>query len=57
MPPQLKNNHLCCILIMFSIGRSSNGRTEAFEAFNLGSIPSLPARVFKNKTPEINQGF
>ncbi|MFM2415156.1 MAG: hypothetical protein RI911_849, partial [Candidatus Parcubacteria bacterium] len=25
------------------IGRSSNGRTEAFEAFNLGSIPSLPA--------------
>ena len=26
------------------IGRSSNGRTEAFEAFNLGSIPSLPAK-------------
>ncbi len=26
-----------------NIGRSSNGRTEAFEAFNLGSIPSLPA--------------
>lgn len=28
----------------FNIGRSSNGRTEAFEAFNLGSIPSLPAK-------------
>ena len=25
------------------IERSSNGRTEAFEAFNLGSIPSLSA--------------
>jgi hypothetical protein len=25
------------------IGRSSNGRTVAFEAMNLGSIPSLPA--------------
>ena len=24
-------------------GRSSNGRTAAFEAVNLGSIPSLPA--------------
>ena len=29
------------------IGRSSNGRTEAFEAFNLGSIPSLPASLSK----------
>ena len=26
-------------------GRSSNGRTAAFEAVNLGSIPSLPALV------------
>ncbi len=26
------------------IGRSSNGRTAAFEAVNLGSIPSLPAK-------------
>gem|GEM_PF-1706148 len=25
-------------------GRSSNGRTGAFEALNLGSIPSLPAQ-------------
>jgi hypothetical protein len=25
-------------------GRSSNGRTAAFEAVNLGSIPSLPAK-------------
>ena len=31
---------------MFYIGRSSNGRTEAFEAFNLGSIPSLPAMEY-----------
>ena len=29
-------------------GRSSNGRTAAFEAVNLGSIPSLPA-------PRINE--
>ncbi len=29
------------------IGRSSNGRTEAFEAFNWGSIPYLPARFFQ----------
>lgn len=28
--------------MVFSIGRSSNGRTAAFEAVNLGSIPSLP---------------
>ncbi len=28
---------------MHSAGRSSNGRTAAFEAVNLGSIPSLPA--------------
>jgi hypothetical protein len=27
------------------IGRSSNGRTGAFEASNLGSIPSLPAKI------------
>jgi hypothetical protein len=27
------------------IGGSSNGRTEAFEAFNLGSIPSPPAVI------------
>ena len=30
--------------INFNIGRSSNGRTEAFEAFNWGSIPCLPAK-------------
>lgn len=29
------------------IARSSNGRTEAFEAFNLGSIPSLATRKAK----------
>ena len=29
--------------VFVSIGRSSNGRTAAFEAVNLGSIPSLPA--------------
>ena len=33
---------------LVNIGRSSNGRTEAFEAFNLGSIPSLPALDFSN---------
>ena len=27
-----------------SIGISSNGRTEAFEAFNRGSNPCIPAR-------------
>lgn len=31
------------LVYVLKIGRSSNGRTEAFEAFNLGSIPSLPA--------------
>ena len=30
--------------INYGIGRSSNGRTEAFEAFNRGSIPCLPAK-------------
>ncbi len=29
---------------VFCAGRSSNGRTAAFEAVNLGSIPSLPAQ-------------
>jgi hypothetical protein len=28
-----------------NIGRSSNGRTAAFEAVNLGSSPSLPAKL------------
>lgn len=31
---------------MFDIARSSNGRTAAFEAVYLGSIPSLAARSF-----------
>lgn len=31
------------VLFVFIAGRSSNGRTAAFEAVNLGSIPSLPA--------------
>jgi hypothetical protein len=38
------------------IGRSSNGRTEAFEAFNWGSIPCLPAKksvtIFNVETAE-----
>lgn len=32
---------------MLNIGRSSNGRTFAFEAKNFGSIPSLPAMSLK----------
>ena len=39
------------IKIVFSAGRSSKGRTEAFEAFNRGSIPCLPAvQIIFNKT-------
>lgn len=34
---------------MFQIGRSSNGRTGAFEALNLGPIPSLPANKMNTK--------
>ena len=30
-------------LFVSTAGRSSNGRTGAFEALNLGPIPSLPA--------------
>ncbi len=33
---------------MTRAGESSNGRTEAFEAFNRGSIPCSPALVGNN---------
>jgi hypothetical protein len=33
-----------------NIARSSNGRTEAFEAFNLGSNPSRASK----KSPQVN---
>ncbi len=39
---------------MLSIRGSSNGRTEAFEAFNLGSIPSPLAN---EKTRPPRRGF
>ena len=33
----------CDIFSEYFIGISSNGRTEAFEAFNWGSNPCIPA--------------
>lgn len=35
-----------------NIGRSSNGRTRAFEALHVGSIPTLPAKLGCSSTVE-----
>lgn len=34
-----------CVCLSTYIGISSNGRTEAFEAFNRGSNPCIPAKI------------
>ena len=44
-PSFIFTNLINMLYLYCFIGRSSNGRTEAFEAFNLGSIPSLPANL------------
>ena len=43
-------------MLVGSAGRSSNGRTEAFEAFNLGPIPSLPA-LAGSEHPILEDGY
>ena len=53
MHGSLPNHVFWCIVRMYCVrqcnfGRSSNGRTAAFEAVNLGSIPSLPANLAKS---------
>ena len=45
---------LKCFLV---IGISSNGRTEAFEAFNCGSNPYIPAKQIMNRKIKINFSF
>lgn len=42
---------------MRSAGGSSNGRTAAFEAVNLGSIPSPPAERISHVRLKVGQAF